>query len=65
MEECGGKGLARGDAIVSPLHGNFIVNRGRATAREVFALMDAVRDLVAQKSGVRLDFEVQRWRAGD
>ncbi len=65
VEECGGKGLTRGDAIVSPLHGNFIVNRGQATATEVFALMEALRDLVAEKSGVRLEFEVKRWRAGD
>ena len=26
VDECGGKGLCRGEAVVSPLHGNFIVN---------------------------------------
>lgn len=62
VEDCGGKGLARGDAVVSPLHGNFIVNTGRATATDVFTLMEDLQDLVAQKSGVRLQFEVKRWR---
>lgn len=62
VEDCGGKGLARGDAVVSRLHGNFIVNRGRASATDVFALMEDLRDLVAQKTGIALDFEVKRWR---
>jgi UDP-N-acetylmuramate dehydrogenase len=63
VEECGGKGRARGDAIVSPLHANFIVNRGRATAGDVLGLIEEVRDLVAQQSGIRLETEVQIWRA--
>jgi len=62
IEEVGGKQLARGEAIVSPLHGNFIVNRGAATAADVFTLMEDVQDLVAQKTGIRLEFEVKRWR---
>jgi UDP-N-acetylenolpyruvoylglucosamine reductase len=33
VEECGGKGRVRGGAIVSELHGNFIVNRAGATSR--------------------------------
>lgn len=61
VEHCGGKALSRGDAVVSPLHANFIVNRGRATALDVLTLMEDLRDLVAQKTGVRLDFEVRRW----
>ncbi len=62
VEECGGKGLTRGDAIVSPLHGNFIVNRGRASAADVFGLMDELRERVLQETGVLLEFEVKRWR---
>lgn len=34
------KGTARGDARVSPTHGNFIINEGRATAAEIRALID-------------------------
>ena len=63
VDDVGGKELSRGDAIVSPLHGNFIVNRGKATATDVFTLMEDLQDLVAQKTGIRLEFEVKRWRA--
>ena len=62
IEECGGKGLTRGAAAVSPLHGNFIINGGGATATDVFLLMDALRDLVAERPGIVLEFEVRRWR---
>jgi len=65
VDECGGKELRRGDAHVSELHANFIINRGRATAVDVFTLMEDVQDLVAQKTGIRLEFEVKRWRPGD
>lgn len=61
VDECGGKEKSRGAAIVSPLHGNFIVNTGTATATDVFTLMEDLQDLVAQKTGIRLEFEVKRW----
>jgi UDP-N-acetylmuramate dehydrogenase len=63
VEACGGKGRARGDAIVSPLHGNFVVNRGRATAVDVLALIEEVHDLVAQRTGIDLEREVKVWGA--
>jgi UDP-N-acetylmuramate dehydrogenase len=62
VEECGGKGRTRGDAIVSPKHGNFIVNRGKATAADVLTLIEDVHDLVAQKTGIDLEREVKVWR---
>jgi UDP-N-acetylmuramate dehydrogenase len=62
IEECGGKSRARGDAIVSPVHGNFIVNRGSATASDVLGLIEELRELVAQRTGLRLETEVQIWR---
>ncbi len=65
VDEVGGKELSRGAAIVSPLHGNFIVNTGQATATDVFTLMEDLHDLVAQKTGIDLVFEVKRWRAQD
>jgi UDP-N-acetylmuramate dehydrogenase len=64
IEDCGGKARTRGDAIVSPLHGNFIVNRGAATAADVFTLIEDLRDLVREKSGVELSVEVKTWRTG-
>jgi UDP-N-acetylmuramate dehydrogenase len=46
---------------VSPLHGNFIVNRGQATATDVLALIAEVQALVAQKTGIALEREVKVW----
>ena len=63
IDDCGGKGLARGDAIVSPVHANFIVNRGQASAEDVFGLIENVRELVERESGVRLVTEVRVWRS--
>ena len=63
VEDCGGKGLSRGDAIVSPKHGNFIVNRGEATAVDVMTLIEDLKCLVLEKSGVELVTEVKVWGA--
>lgn len=65
VEQCGLKGLARGDAIVSPLHGNFIVNRGNASAADVLTLIEDVHDRVLEKTGVDLHREVKVWRADE
>lgn len=62
IEDCGGKGLREGDAIVSPKHANFVVNLGRARSRDVLALIERVERLVEEKSGVRLEREVCLWR---
>jgi UDP-N-acetylmuramate dehydrogenase len=59
LEEAGVKGLARGDAQVSDLHANFIVNRGGARASDVHALMDEMRRRVEARSGIRLEPEVK------
>lgn len=61
IEDCGGKGLARGGAAVSEKHANFIVNRGGATAADVRALIADVRRLVRDRAGVELELEVQVW----
>jgi UDP-N-acetylenolpyruvoylglucosamine reductase len=55
-----------GDAEVSPVHANFIVNRGHATSADVIQLMRRVRARVEQVKGVRLEPEVllygKEWR---
>jgi UDP-N-acetylmuramate dehydrogenase len=63
VEAAGCKGWRRGDAEVSERHGNFIVNRGRATAADVLGLMADVRAAVEGRLGVRLHPEV-RWLLG-
>lgn len=59
IEEAGLKGLRRGDAMVSPLHANFIVNVGTALARDVIGLIAQIREQVYQEKGIRLELEVQ------
>ena len=61
VEAAGAKGLARGDAHVSEKHGNFIVNRGAARAQDVLDLIEEVRARVADRTGIRLENEVQVW----
>ena len=59
LEAAGLKGLRVGDAEVSTKHGNFIVNRGDATADDVIHLIQKVRRVIRQKSGVRLELELK------
>lgn len=58
IEEAGLKGLRIGDAMVSELHGNFIVNSGRATAGDVLALIDRLSGRVKERTGLELEREV-------
>lgn len=59
IDELGLKGHRIGDARISEIHANFIVNEGEATAAEVLALMAFIRDRVYEKRGIRLTSEVQ------
>lgn len=59
IEECGLKGLRIGDAEVSRKHGNFIINRGHATASDVLRLARKIKKIVRQKTGIRLKEEVK------
>jgi UDP-N-acetylmuramate dehydrogenase len=59
LEAAGLKGMRSGDAEVSTKHGNFIVNRGHASAADVIGLIHKVRRMIKQKTGVRLDLELK------
>lgn len=59
IEGAGLKGYAVGDAQVSPLHAGFIINRGHATARQIYELMRHVQKTVLETSGVTLEPEVR------
>jgi UDP-N-acetylmuramate dehydrogenase len=48
-----------GDAQISPVHANFFINTGNASASEIAALIDLARLTVAQKFGVTLELEIQ------
>ena len=58
IDELGLKGERVGDAEVSPVHANFIVNRGRATTAEIIALVRRVRQRVHEARGITLEPEV-------
>ncbi len=59
IEECGLKGLSVGDAYVAQEHGNFIMNRGNATAEDVLRLANIVKEEVRKQKGADLQFEVR------
>jgi len=58
IEASGLKGMKVGGAMVSPVHANFLVNCGGATAADVVALMQKVQAAVRRDSGVLLEPEV-------
>ena len=59
IEQAGLKGFSIGGAQVSTLHGNFIVNKGGATAQEVLALAEHVKRCVKEKTGWDLEMEIR------
>ena len=63
IDELGLKGLTVGDARVSDRHANFFVNTGRASAKDMLALIADVRWRVQEAYGVALENEVVVWNA--
>jgi UDP-N-acetylmuramate dehydrogenase len=59
IDEVGLKGFRVGGAQVSPLHANYFVNTGTATAADVLKLIDHVRKTVAKKTGVEMELEIK------
>jgi UDP-N-acetylmuramate dehydrogenase len=60
IDQAGCRGLMIGDAEVSPMHCNFLINRGGATAADIEALGEEVRRRVRESSGVTLEWEIRR-----
>jgi UDP-N-acetylmuramate dehydrogenase len=60
IDSAGLKGLRVGGAMVSEKHANFIINRGNATAADISALIERVRDEVERRHGIHLTTEVHR-----
>lgn len=59
IDELGLKGARVGDAQISEMHANFIVNRGHATAGDIIALIDMVRRKAQEEKGIDLEPEVR------
>jgi UDP-N-acetylmuramate--L-alanine ligase/UDP-N-acetylenolpyruvoylglucosamine reductase len=58
IDEMGLKGRRLGGALVSPKHGNFIVNAGGATADDVLRLIQEIRNRIRAERGIELEQEV-------
>ena len=58
IDEAGLRGLQIGDAQVAPWHGNFIVNTGSATARDVMELIGTIQKRVKETTGFELEPEI-------
>lgn len=60
VDAAGCRGLRLGGAQVSDQHTNFLINTGEATAADLEALGERVREKVKQNSGIELEWEIQR-----
>jgi UDP-N-acetylmuramate dehydrogenase len=64
VDEAGCRGLKVGDAQVSELHSNFLINLGHASASDIETLGETVRARVKEHSGVELEWEIKRIGVG-
>jgi UDP-N-acetylenolpyruvoylglucosamine reductase len=58
------KGMREGAAVISELHGNFIINEGGATAADVARLIERARTEVKRRFNIEIEPEVEmvgRW----
>jgi UDP-N-acetylmuramate dehydrogenase len=60
IDAAGCRGLVMGDAQVSEMHCNFLINRGQASAADIEGLGEEVRRRVLEHSGVELRWEIRR-----
>jgi len=60
IDAAGCRGLTIGDAQMSEMHCNFLINRGNATAADIETLGETVRRRVLANSGVTLEWEIKR-----
>jgi len=58
IERAGLKGLRIGDAAISERHGNWVINRGQATAQDVVSLIELVEQRIESEFGIRLEREL-------
>lgn len=59
IEEAGLKGYQMGGAKISEMHGNFIVNAGNATAKDVLDLIQHIKDTILHLYGIKMETEVE------
>jgi UDP-N-acetylmuramate dehydrogenase len=60
IDQAGLRGFKIGDAEISKLHCNFMINHGNATAYDLELLGESVRQRVSEKTGIKLEWEIKR-----
>ena len=60
IDEAGCRGLKNGDAMISQKHCNFIINLKKSSSQQIEELANIVQEKVFKKSGIQLDWEIQR-----
>lgn len=60
IDAAGCRGLMIGGAQMSPMHCNFMINTGKASAHDLELLGETVRARVLEHSGIRLEWEIKR-----
>lgn len=61
IEKCGLKGFRIGGAMISKEHANFIINDNNASSRDVYLLIQKMKQEVKKKFFIELELEVQLW----
>jgi UDP-N-acetylmuramate dehydrogenase len=59
IEQAGLKGRQVGAAVISPVHANYIVNTGGATAADILGLVEIAQAAVREQFGIELELEVR------
>ncbi|HRD55941.1 MAG TPA: UDP-N-acetylmuramate dehydrogenase [Parachlamydiaceae bacterium] len=59
IDSLGLKGLSVGDAKVSDLHANFIINAQKATSEDVLELIQIIQEKVKEQTGIQLESEIK------
>lgn len=58
IDECGLKGYSVGDAEVSRKHAGFVINKNKATCKDVLRLIEGIKKTVYEQKGIKLETEV-------
>ncbi|HEY8443937.1 MAG TPA: UDP-N-acetylmuramate dehydrogenase [Clostridia bacterium] len=59
LDKAGLKGYTIGGAMISPVHANFIINKGNATCQDVLMLLEYMQETIYQKTGMVPELEIR------
>ena len=58
IDQAGLKGYSVGDAEVSTKHAGFIINKGKATAKDVLDLVEHIKETIREKNNLDIELEI-------